>query len=545
MKRYLLRRALALLCCIALCFGLGVEALAYSGTSSWATAEVDAADLLGIIPASLQTLPLSSAMSRIDMCHMAVNLFEKMTDTTLFPLNINHFTDTRDADVCVAYELGIVSGYPDGTFRPNQQITRQEFSKIIANLLNVLGWSEDAHTLFAFQDAKAVSDWAKDAAIEMIRIGVVQGSNDSKLYPKSSTSVEQACVMFQRAYNILIQQTDVAVTEPAEPVSEDLIPSYLGISAWAVDAIGQMDSLGLLPQSVQSAVMSEPITRAQMCEMAVLTYRVLSQEPSNVEPVTFSDTDLPSAGLANALGIVSGFPDGTFRPDEPLTREQFFQITKNLLSVCGYQKQSDMALLADVYTDADTIGQWAQAPIAQLYRLDVMHGDNQNRATPNASTTCEQAIAMLMRTYRQVSAWCSANPLGEIVGPRTTPDVAQQVVELALGYVGYPYVWAGSSPSIGFDCSGLVYYVYQQFGYPLHRAGDGMALDGIAVSEAEMRPGDILIFSSFSTGNIQHVGLYIGDGKMVHAQSSKTGVVVSPYDYDSGKYIYSIRRIIS
>ena len=168
----------------------------------------------------------------------------------------------------------------------------------------------------------------------------------------------------------------------------------------------------------------------------------------------------------------------------------------------------------------------------------------QGRVTPTADTTSEQAIAMLMRTLKQVGSWYEAHPLRKITGPLTTPNKALQAVELAKSFVGYPYVWAGADPSIGFDCSGLVYYIYKQLGYNLHRPGDGQASDGIAVSEDDLQPGDIIIFSNKYTGSIQHVGLYIGNGEMVHAQSSATGVVVSKYDYDYNKYIYSIRRII-
>ena len=105
-------------------------------------------------------------------------------------------------------------------------------------------------------------------------------------------------------------------------------------------------------------------------------------------------------------------------------------------------------------------------------------------------------------------------------------------------------MWAGANPSVGFDCSGLVYYVYKQMGYNIQRDGDGQAGNGIAVKESDMQPGDIIIFANKYTGAIQHVGLYIGDGMMVHAQSSRTGVVISRYDYDKNKYIYTIRRII-
>lgn len=536
------KRVISLLMCLVLCFCLSIEAFAYTGVSNWAKPEVDAADALGIIPTSLEKVPLSGAMTRLDMCHMAVNLFEKITGTTLYPVKINHFTDTKDADVCVAFELGIVSGYTDNTFRPMQNITRQEFAKIIQNLLTVLGWSEDAQVLSAFSDEAQVSAWAKEAAAQTIRLGIVTGGSGAKLDPKGTTSVEQACVMFLRAYNVL--SGDDSVGGPADPVGGEYVPGYTGTSAWALDALRTMDLGGMLPEALQTCNMKAPITRGQMCEMAVLTYKVLTGEEPAKAASAFTDTDLPAAGQASALGLVNGFVDGTFRPDELLTREQFFQITNNLLTACGYAVKTDAELLAEVYTDHNAILAWAQPPIALLYRMNIMHGDDQGRATPTSGTTCEQAIAMLMRAYQQVSAWCEAHPLKQIVGPLTSPDVAQQIVDLALSYVGYPYTMAGASPSTGFDCSGLVYYVFKQFGYNLHRAGDGQALDGVAVSEADLRPGDVLIFAANGTTSIKHVGIYIGDGKMVHAQNPTMGVNISDYKYDTSKYIYSIRRII-
>ncbi len=545
MKTRIVRRLCALLLCFALFLGMSAEVFAYEGVSPWAQEEVAAAQELGIIPASLEKKALCDPMSRLEMCHMAVNTFEVITGTSLYPAKLDHFTDTRDADVCVAYELGLVSGYPDGTFAPEKRISRQEFSKIVTNLLSALGWSEDAQTLGAFVDDVQVDAWAVEAAARMVALGVVNGSGSGKLNPKGTTSIEQACVMFLRAYHTLSSEDLGDLGGAADPVDGEYTPTYQGVSPWAREALKTMDLLGMLPESVLSAVVTEPITRGQMCELAVLTYTALTGLVPEESEQVFSDTDLPAASQASSLGLVSGFPDGSFRPEELLTRQQFFKITSNLLDTCDYREETDAELLQSVYTDADTIGPWAQEPAALLYRMGIMQGDSKGCLSPTGGTTCEQAIAMLIRTYRQVSTWCESHPLKEIVGPLTSPSVAQQVVDLALSYVGYPYVWAGANPSVGFDCSGLVYYVYKQFGYNLYRAGDGMAREGVAVEESEMQPGDIIIFSNKATGSIQHVGLYIGDGKMVHAQSSRTGVVISQYDYDTSKYIYSIRRIIT
>ena len=70
-----LRRPLCALICLLFCLSLALPALAYSGVSNWAKEDVDAADALGIIPEELQKRALTSAMTRMEMCHMAVNAF--------------------------------------------------------------------------------------------------------------------------------------------------------------------------------------------------------------------------------------------------------------------------------------------------------------------------------------------------------------------------------------------------------------------------------------------------------------------------------------
>ncbi len=87
-----------------------------------------------------------------------------------------------------------------------------------------------------------------------------------------------------------------------------------------------------------------------------------------------------------------------------------------------------------------------------------------------------------------------------------------QVVEIALQYIGVPYVWGGSSPN-GFDCSGLVKYAYGKLGIYLPHSSAMQYSYGVYVPKDELRPGDIIFFYT----PIHHVGIYIGDGKMVNA----------------------------
>ncbi len=136
-------------------------------------------------------------------------------------------------------------------------------------------------------------------------------------------------------------------------------------------------------------------------------------------------------------------------------------------------------------------------------------------------------------------------------GPTYTTDsseklsLGQQIANYALQFVGYRYVYGEESPERGFDCSGLMYYVYGQFGYKLQRtAHDQCMNNGVPVSKDDLQPGDLLFFSS-NGYHVSHVGMYIGHGQFVHASTSKTGVIIS--EIDSSYYtrnFYAARRII-
>lgn len=93
----------------------------------------------------------------------------------------------------------------------------------------------------------------------------------------------------------------------------------------------------------------------------------------------------------------------------------------------------------------------------------------------------------------------------------------RQAADLAVSLIGTPYRWGGVSPQTGFDCSGLVTYVYRQFGVALGRDSFSQFRNGAPVARGDLEPGDIVFFANTYAPGISHAGVYIGDGQFVHA----------------------------
>lgn len=123
-------------------------------------------------------------------------------------------------------------------------------------------------------------------------------------------------------------------------------------------------------------------------------------------------------------------------------------------------------------------------------------------------------------------------------------QAGQKMANQALSYRGMPYRRGAASPSRGFDCSGLVYFLLRQRGYNPPRTAAGYGNYGSKVSKKDLKAGDLLLFANTYKRGISHIGVYMGDGKFVHAATSGTGVRVDSLGsgYYSAKY-HSARRV--
>jgi hypothetical protein len=108
-------------------------------------------------------------------------------------------------------------------------------------------------------------------------------------------------------------------------------------------------------------------------------------------------------------------------------------------------------------------------------------------------------------------------------------DTRVSLVEYAKQFVGNPYVWGGTSLTKGCDCSGFVLSIYKKYGVTLPHHAATQANYGTKVDDSTIRPGDLIFYSK--GGRINHVGIYIGNGQVLHASSPKTGIKISSMYY--------------
>lgn len=103
----------------------------------------------------------------------------------------------------------------------------------------------------------------------------------------------------------------------------------------------------------------------------------------------------------------------------------------------------------------------------------------------------------------------------------TSDDTAQGITVYAIGLVGTPYRYGGNTPEGGFDCSGLISHVYQRFAaVRTPRSVAAISAWAQPIDRSELRTGDLVVFHQGNTNVANHAGIYVGEGRFVHAPSS-------------------------
>ena len=211
------------------------QAIIPSSPSDWAKSDIEKAIELGLIPEELQT-DWQTPITRLDFCKLAYRIYTKLADggEILIRANgkfsdVNGLAENDDYAVGTAAELGIVAGYEDGTFKPYQEITRQEAAAMLMRTARVLKNSEPLEKIGTqFTDCGDCADWAMEGIKYVYNTDIMKGTNESyqstsvtggyynvQFSPYDTYTREQAMVTFYRLYNKImgIQNND---TEPSQ-----------------------------------------------------------------------------------------------------------------------------------------------------------------------------------------------------------------------------------------------------------------------------------------------------------------------------------------
>lgn len=295
-----------------------------------------------------------------------------------------------------------------------------------------------------------------------------------------------------------------------------------------------------------------------------------ADEPAPAAPDTNTSSEQFGQVNASSLNVRSG-PGSSYTKINTLSSGTLVAITGEengwyrilVGDETGYVSKQYITITADAPDTPDTTDTTEQPPasadqtggdqtedsrtygIVSTGSLNIRSGPGSDHAKVGTLSSGRQVelLEKLDGWYRIAEGYVSADYITVVDG--STSALRAQIVAYARQFLGYPYVLGGRGPN-KFDCSGLVYYVYQHFGYTINRSATQQLKNGVTITKDALQPGDLVFFNSAGTGvnKATHVGMYIGDGQFIHASSSKVGVVISDLYSTYYKKVYTTARRI-
>lgn len=292
----------------------------------------------------------------------------------------------------------------------------------------------------------------------------LQAEQAVERYNQANTELEQALQRIEENEAALVEAS-ANLAEAQERLDARLKNIYRGGSMSFVDVI------------VNTSSWSEFLTRMDMLG------RISSQDKADVEAVLRYKTEVEDA-------------QAQLETDRQ-KQEELVQTLADEKSSVEAQLASRQNVLSGVEGEiAEILTQQAAASARETGGVVSSGGAGGSQVTSNTSGPAPSPPPVVPRP-----------PM-----PAPPPPSSGGAVSIAMQYLGVPYVWGGASPS-GFDCSGLVMYVYAQMGVYLPHSAAAQFYSGTPISSSQLAPGDLVFFGS----PISHVGIYIGGGSMIHA----------------------------
>ena len=271
---------------------------------------------------------------------------------------------------------------------------------------------------------------------------------------------------------------------------------------------------------------------AQYCEMEVELQRYLDTYESTHDYDEYHfDLDTIEHDPYVLISMITALHQGEWTLDEvqgtlQMLFDRQYILTEDVVVETRYRTETDTWTDADGNTHTDTY----QVPYD--YYICTVTLENFNLSHVPVYIMSEEQLGMYA-TYmatlgNRPDLFPGSGYIGKYVeGSYTDYDIPPEalddevfatIIKEAEKYLGYPYVWGGSSPSTSFDCSGFVSWVINHSGWDVGRLGaQGLCNICTPVSSANVKPGDLVFFTgTYDTPGVSHVGIYVGEGRMIH-----------------------------
>lgn len=410
------------------------------------------------------------------------------------------------SDYQTANAAGLMS-YSVVSNNMKDSITREEFCDLAVNLYKKLTNEE-----MIVPSASPFVDTNSMSVAQAYCYGIVSGTSDTTFTPDRLVTRQEMARM------IVSTLTACAIDLNISDGSDDYIINSFAdgaqVSDWAKDAV--ITTLNYSLMSGETDVTFNPLgsaTREQAISSISRSYSTFGTNNYSAELPTVSlsagttvnqnDFDITWTAVPGAVGyhliIKNENADSVILKD---INENSFSVTNGVLA----QGHSYAVTVGAIMPDATEI---FSLPVDFVYN-----------GAPSRVVNYEVDFGSAPLAAQTPASYVASNPK------------AQQILDTAAKYLGVPYLWGGTTPS-GFDCSGFVQYVFRECGYNITRTTyTQWDNDGVYVTRAQLQPGDLVYFGT--GGSPSHVGIYVGDGMMIHAPS--TGKTIQYTSIDSSYY---------
>ena len=389
-------------------------------------------------------------------------------------------------------------------------ITREEFCELAMKLYEKLtGEILEVPQRIQFEDCGNI------AVNQAYYNGIVNGVTENTFEPdRPVTRQEMAKVIMS-----VLTAGEIEVSHAAE-TAEDYIGRYADryqISDWATSAMSTMVKHNLLSGNENNEIM--PLNYATREQAIVCVNRCLNV----FAKIAVRKYEMPVMQRPYYKQVVNG--------DVAVAWNALDGATGYHIIVKDFNDRYVRDYLVDGNTTSYTIPAWEISDGGYSVTVGaIMNTGDKVFGLPvefskEPAYVPDEVIRQIYSEYVPVQNDVPAvqQPVQEVKVPETVSGKAAQVLAEAAKYLGIPYVYGGSTPA-GFDCSGFVQYVYRNCGINLTRVSrDQYAKNGTYVSKNELQPGDLVFFGT--NGVVGHVGIYVGDGKMIHSPSTGKSIM--------------------